>query len=353
MTTPRLIQIMRRTRTLAAILLPCCFALLIGCYDQAEGEFARLQDDGSDRLLGTRLVAEGKIAYETHCIGCHGAEGDGLGDAAVFLNPKPRNFKQANYKFSSVKSGQLPLDEDLKRSIRQGLKGSAMPAFGELSDHTLDALVAYLKTFSPRWEESDSGQPIPVVDDTYRFDDDRVAAIKRGEVIYHAYASCWSCHPAYVDGDTINEYRRDLGFPEFIAFRDDMHLGVGKDNVEGQLIYPPDFKRDFVRAGADAKTLYRSIAGGISGTAMPTWVGSMAYNNADGEEVVSETDLWAMAYYVEELIRQRPKKLDDPVESRDHRRPIYLHGAPPKTETTDDTSTDDDAAADEIEDIEF
>jgi len=342
----------RLTRSSIFITTSILFAT-VGCYDQADGEFARLKDDGSDRLLHTRLVAEGKVAYETHCIGCHGENGDGNGKAAIFLNPKPRNFKLANYKFTSVKSGQLPLDEDMKRTIRQGLKGNSMPAFGQLSDHTLDALVAYLKTFSPRWEEADSGQPIPVVDDEYRYDDDRVAAIKRGEVIYHAYASCWSCHPAYVDGETINQYRRDLGFPEFIAFRDDMHLGVGKDNVEGQLIYPPDFLRDYVRAGADAKTLYRSIAGGISGTAMPTWVGSMAYENEDGEKVVKEEDLWAMAYYVEELIRQRPKKLDDPVEPRDRPRPIYLHGEPPKQDTSDDTTADDADDSEVIDDIEF
>lgn len=343
---------MNRLTLFSICITTSLFLASVGCYDQSDGEFARPKDDGSDRLLHSRLVVEGQKAYETHCIGCHGAEGDGVGDAAVFLNPKPRNFQMANFKFTSVRSGQLPLDEDLKRTIRQGLKGSSMPAFGQLSDHTLDALVAYLKTFSPRWDESDAGQPIPIVSDEYRYDDDRQAAIKRGEVIYHAYASCWSCHPAYVDGETINQYRRDLGFPEFIAFRDDLHLGVGKDNVEGQLIYPPDFKRDYVRAGADSKTLYRSIAGGISGTAMPTWVGSMAYENEDGQQVVKEEDIWAMAYYVEELIRQRPKKLDDPVEPRDRPRPIYLHGEPPKPETPDDAADDADDS-ELIDDIEF
>lgn len=300
------------------------------CYDQADSEYARPDRDGSKRKLATRQLEEGRDAYETHCIGCHGPEGDGNGDAAKFLHPKPRNFQLAKFKFTSARSGQLPLDDDLKRTIRQGLKGSAMPGFGQLSDHTVDALVAYMKTFSPKWTDQQVGEPIPIVGNPYSYDQDKSAAIARGEVIYHAYSQCWSCHPAYVSGDQINAYRRQLDSPEFPGFRETLHSAVGKVNAEDQLIYPPDFRRDFVRAGADAETLYRSIAAGISGTAMPTWVDSMDYKSSDGEQLVSTADLWAIAYYVEDLIRQRPAKLEGAVAVRERHEPIYLHGAPPK-----------------------
>lgn len=333
------------------IIFAACAAAFLGsiaCYDKTEGEYARLDQDGRNRMLPVRLIEEGRQAYTTHCIGCHGAEGNGNGDAAKFLHPKPRNFQVANFKFTNVRSGQLPLDEDLKRTIRQGLKGSAMPGFGQLSDHTIDALVAYLKTFSPKWKERPVGSPIPIVRDPYSDELDKSEAIARGEKIYHAYSQCWSCHAAYVSGEQINTYRRQLSMPEFAEFRPDLTTAIGKENAEGQLIYPPDFKRDFVRAGSDAKTLYRSISAGISGTAMPTWVDSMEYSK-DGEELVSPSDLWAMAYYIEDLIRHRPKKLGENVVVRDRPEPIYLHGEPPKKKA----EPEPDPSAEEPIDIDF
>ena len=109
-----------------------------------------------------------------------------------------------------------------------------------------------------------------------------------------------------------------------------------KPNSEGETIFPPDFKRDFVRAGTDVEDLYRSIAAGVTGTAMPTWIDSMDFPGGKqaGGPLVSQADIWAMAYYVQSLIRQRPAKFTGgSPKIRNRVQSIFLHGEPPSEST--------------------
>lgn len=282
---------------------------------------------GFQTSLQTSLEDEGAIAYRVYCIGCHGEKGDGNTLAARFLNPRPRNFQVANFRFSSTRAGQLPTDDDLRRSIREGLKGSAMPPFDLVPPRTVDALVAYIKTFSSKWKERGPSPAIPIVDDPYRNAPDKSAAIARGKAVYHGFAKCWSCHPAYVPEAEISGHLVSFENPAQSTFRPGLFESEGKPNAEGEVIYPPDFRRDFVRAGAEVDDLYRSIAAGITGTAMPTWVDSIDVpSSADpGKLLATRADLWAMAYYVQHLIRERPVKLrQDQVVVRTRPRPIDL-----------------------------
>lgn len=334
------------TRVARLTIVGCVFLNLaiVGC-DKAndDGEYARPKDVGAARPASVALVEQGRTAYRIYCIGCHGESGDGNGEAAKFFHPKPRNFILAEYKFSSTRSGLLPTDDDLRRTIRNGLRGSAMPPFELLSENTVDGLVAYVKSFSPKWRERQPAQPIPFIDDPYLGETDLAPAIARGEKVYHGFAACWNCHPSYVEPAKVNEYRSSIGAGTYETFRDHFNESVGKENTQGELIFPPDFKRDYVRAGMSVKDLYRSIAAGITGTAMPTWVDAMhmaAANESDGPVIQSE-DLWAIAYYVKSLIEQRPVKLKDDVAVRDRKREIYLHGEPPKPAAPAPTSQPD------------
>lgn len=285
----------------------------------------------SDFAASVRASAEeeGRRAYATYCAGCHGLKGDGKGEAAVFLHPAPRDFQLANFKFSSTRAGQLPTDEDLGRTITDGLRGSAMPGWNLLPAGTVTALVAYIKTFSGKWNERAAAPQIPFVDDPYRSLSDKLTAIWRGEAVYHGFAACWSCHPAYVSRESINTYRKELDMPVSEGFRAALFESEGKPNTEGETIFPPNFRRDFVRAGSGVADLYRSIAAGITGTAMPTWIDSMDIPTAGGDTpLVSRADLWAMAYYVQSLITQRPAKLaETDVKIRDRAQPIRLDGS--------------------------
>lgn len=256
------------------------------------------------------LRDEGRAAYERYCQGCHGATGDGAGEAARFLDPKPRNFVEADFKFSSTRSGELPTDADLARSITKGLRGSAMPTWNLLPDRTVDALVVYIKTFSPKWHDLGPSAPVPVVEDPYRTNNDKSAAVARGEAVYHGFAGCWNCHPSYVPEPRLREYLASFGNDAHDTLRADLPHAIGKANGRGEMVYPPDFLRDFVRAGSHAEDIYRAVAAGITGTAMPTWVDSMDVPGASpgAPPVVERADLWALSYYVRSLVLKRPAK---------------------------------------------
>lgn len=89
----------------------------------------------------------GERVYDTYCIGCHGKDGRGTGEAAPFLNPKPRNFVEEDFKyFHFGEAGPLPSDDSLKITVRNGLPGSSMPAFALLADQEIKDVTAYIKS---------------------------------------------------------------------------------------------------------------------------------------------------------------------------------------------------------------
>src|SRR5690349_4938211 len=65
-----------------------------------------------------------KQNYRRYCTGCHGDIGDGLGENAQWLDPKPRNFTLATFKCRSTPTGTLPTDEDLFNTIGRGIQHS-------------------------------------------------------------------------------------------------------------------------------------------------------------------------------------------------------------------------------------
>jgi cytochrome c len=318
-------------------------ASLCGCdaeEQSVDSDFTRPSDFSFQRGSRSALIDEGHTTYKQYCIGCHGETGDGMGDAAPFLNPLPRNFVQAKFKFSSTRSGQLPTDDDLAGTIRNGLKGSAMPSFEFFDARRIDGLIAYIKTFSPEWERRAPAPQIPRVDDPWRRLTDHSEAVARGRVVYHGYTRCWSCHPSYESNEEINRDIEFYGGAPMIGFRPDIRLSEGKPNTDGDIVYPPDFHRDFIRAGASIDELYRSISAGITGTAMPTWIDSMDLAGAaEGDPPRSSPrDLWALAYYVQHLIKERPPRVDpDQVSVRDQPRPIWLgRDGPPRVVAEED-----------------
>jgi hypothetical protein len=216
-----------------------------------------------------------------------------------------------------------------------------MPDWPLLSDYTVAGLIAHIKTFSAKWRERPPAATAPIVDDPYRSLRDRREAIQRGEAVYHGFANCWSCHPAYVPEKRINEYLTAMDASPREGFRPGLTEPEAKVNAEGELVYPPDFRRDFVRAGMQVDDLYRSIAAGITGTAMPTWIDAMEVVDAHGGKLVRPQDIWAMAYYVQDLIRQRPARLESgQFTLRNRPQRVYLNGEiPPPVEEPASTTT--------------
>jgi mono/diheme cytochrome c family protein len=246
------------------------------------------------RRLGGKLVSahrlnSGHELFLTYCAACHGVDGDGKGPASVGLRPPPRNFKQGQFKFAAVASGQLPNDEDLLRIVQKGLHGSAMLPWNDVPERDILDIIQYIKTLSPKWVDKTPGEPIVPGPDPWG-DARKAEAVTRGMKVYHGLAQCLSCHPAYEPKATIDAASMELSKRE-ATLRPDPYHSEMKDSDYGTKLMPPDFTRDHVRSGEALTDIYRTIASGIGGTAMPTWKGALP-----------DDDIWAMAYYVRSLI---------------------------------------------------
>src|SRR5207302_7513714 len=104
----------------------------------------------------------GRQVYERYCVQCHGSRADGAGEVARWSQPRPRDFRQGIFKFSSTPYGFLPTTADLDRVIQNGLYGTRMPPFAALSTRERRDVIAYLQTRSPRWRTEGSGTPITI-----------------------------------------------------------------------------------------------------------------------------------------------------------------------------------------------
>ncbi|MCM3877944.1 MAG: c-type cytochrome [Thermoanaerobaculia bacterium] len=240
------------------------------------------------KKVSARRLNRGEHLYVTYCSACHGIKGDGKGPAAIGLRPPPRNFTQGQFKFAAVASGQLPNDEDFLRIIQKGLHGSAMLPWNDVPEREIMDIVQYIKTLSPKWADKSPGEPIVPGPDPWA--ERKGEAITRGMKVYHGMAQCLSCHPAYETKETINAASLELAKRE-ATLRPDAYYAEMKDSDYGYKLMPPDFTRDHVRAGETLEDIYRTIASGIGGTAMPTWKGALP-----------DDDIWAMAYYTRSLI---------------------------------------------------
>lgn len=86
------------------------------------------------------LLEKGKSVYTTNCATCHGDKGDGMGPAGQYLNPKPRNFAKDKFK-----KGDSP--DAIFKTVTKGLDGTAMTAFGHLSEEDRWAVTHYVRSF--------------------------------------------------------------------------------------------------------------------------------------------------------------------------------------------------------------
>jgi mono/diheme cytochrome c family protein len=251
------------------------------------------------RTVSPAALESGRATYTHYCRPCHGEDGDGKGTAAAGLRPPPRDLRLGVYKFAAVPAGQLPQDADFVRTLRQGLHGTAMLAW-DVPATAVDDLIQYVKSFAPRWRAETPGDAIIPSPDPWVGREPEAAA--RGKRVYHGLAQCAvACHPAYATKAEIYEATKALSHLEVRELRPDLYYPVAKDSDYGVKILPPDFTFNELRGGDAREDIYRAIAAGIGGTAMPTW-----------KNVLPEPDLWAVAHYVRSLVslRGRPEADD-------------------------------------------
>jgi len=234
------------------------------------------------------VLTHGARAYELYCRACHGDHGDGKGPSASGLQPPPRDFTLGEFKFAAVPAGTLPHDEDLVRIVRSGLHGTAMLAWDGVPEGDLQAIIPYLKTFSPRWQSETPGDRVEPTPDAWK---DRDAdGVAYGKKVYHGLAQCLTCHPSYAPREYVFRTSKELTGNATTDFRDDMYGSQLKESDYGVKLLPPDFTWSdlrSIRAGHELEDFYRVIASGVGGTAMPTWKGALP-----------EDAIWALVHYV-------------------------------------------------------
>ena len=79
--------------------------------------------------------------------------GRGDGPTASFLYPLPRDYRKGLFKFTSTPSGAKPHRDDLRRTIKNGLHGTSMPAFDALlAGPEIEQVIDYVTFLSMRGE---------------------------------------------------------------------------------------------------------------------------------------------------------------------------------------------------------
>jgi mono/diheme cytochrome c family protein len=276
--------------------------VLAGC---RQPHFTEPLELAEGKTLAPQVLEDGRAAYMLYCYACHGEKGDGRGPSAPGMRPPPRDFTQGLFKFAGVPAGGLPNDDDLAALVKSGLDGTPMLPW-DLSEPERLAIVQYLKTFSPRWKEEAPGAKV-LPDGADPWQGKEREAIELGKRIYHftgakmskegqleqIFAGCSTCHPAYASPRELKEMAKVTHVAP--VDRQDLYRPVAKETdyvvAEHKLvILPTDFLLQRIKAGTTLPALYRTIAAGVGGTAMPVWKPPLA-----------DRDLWALAHYVKSL----------------------------------------------------
>ena len=94
----------------------------------------------------------GRVVYMKNCMHCHGVTGDGAGPTGQFLNPRPRDYRNGQFKFTSTKPGEKAARDDLYRVVHYGIPGTYMPSFLLLGERETTAVVEYVRWLAIRGE---------------------------------------------------------------------------------------------------------------------------------------------------------------------------------------------------------
>jgi len=195
----------------------------------------------------TGNAKRGKDLYRRYCVGCHGELGNGQGENAPHLDPKPRDFTAAIFKCRSTPTGSLPLDTDLFETIGRGVHASGMPSWYPLTRQERVDLLAYVKSFSPRFHEEKPAAPVPIPPEP----PETTEGIARGKQLYKKL-ECWKCHGQQGRGDG----------PSAPTLTDSKE----------RPIVPYDFTTgERFKCGQSNQDLYRIFMTGLDGTPMPSY----------------------------------------------------------------------------------
>ncbi len=261
-------------------------AISVGAAAAASGQSTNGEDASA---AAAEAVADlGRQAFLRYCRECHGEDGDGLGKFSYTTGERPRSFQSGRFKLATTENA-IPSDRDLEETIRRGMPGTGMSAWGQVPEAEIAAMARYTRSFSLgaiRAEldrqmaagelsaaEADAefarrttpGPPI-AIPPAPPFDDERRA---RGERIY--LEACASCH-----GPNGRRLRNDP-MPDF----------------EGNHTLPTNIVGGVFKGGNHSAAIYSRLYLGMDGTAMPGY-----------RDAYSPDELWDVVHTVQRIITE-------------------------------------------------
>lgn len=220
-------------------------------------------------------AVDGTKLYRLHCAACHGADGNGLGLAATFLYPKPRDFRTGKYRLVST-ANRVPSAADLEGVLVRGMPGSSMPPWNHLPPEERQALVGEVVRL---WQEGTKAQQIALLKSQEDLTDEEIAADDVQAEIRQAVARKTTAGEASPVPESVADAAAVLRGKDLYMKQgcNKCHGDTGRgDGVqkmiddEGFVMRPRDLTRGIYKGGTDVASVYRRIAVGMPGTPMPS-----------------------------------------------------------------------------------
>jgi mono/diheme cytochrome c family protein len=220
-------------------------------------------------------IKAGETIYIKRCLPCHGKNGSSDGAAAIFLDPRPRDFTKGIFKIKTTVADGTPTDEDHFRIVTRGIPGTAMPSWRTLlSEEERWQVIFYeQETFFPEDRRDPAKRPTPIVIPAEP--PMTPESIKKGDELFHGgKAGCFVCHGNQGRGDGM--------------------LAPTIRDIWGNPQLPRNFTKSWqFKGGRDTKDIFTRMTTGIFASGMPSF-----------KDTLTDDERWQVAHFVRSIQKE-------------------------------------------------